>query len=228
MREVAPDVWLIESRLPYFVNAYLVGDTLIDCATRHAGRRFARELKNREVQRIVLTHVHADHQGLAAALSAHYKIPVYCHAADLPVLRGEVPDPNRSWSNRVLSPLFAGPACPHAEPLTPAMRFGGFRVIHLPGHTAGSVVFFRDSDGVCVCGDVILSLWLPGLGPRAMEPARSACDDWRENRRSIRLLWELQPRLLLPGHGPPLDDLRALDRLVGQLRRWEPAACPAR
>uniref|UniRef100_A0A7C4LQU9 MBL fold metallo-hydrolase n=1 Tax=Schlesneria paludicola TaxID=360056 RepID=A0A7C4LQU9_9PLAN len=227
MREVAPNVWLIESRLPYVVNAYLVGDTLVDCATRHASRRFARELGGRSLARIVLTHAHADHQGLAYALSTRWGIPVYCHEADLPVLRGEVPDPNRSWSNRLLSPLFAGPPCPHAEPLTPVLRFGGFRMVHLPGHTAGSVVFFRDADGVCLCGDVILSVWLPGLGARALEPSRAACDDWRENRRSIRLLWELQPRLLLPGHGPPIENPPVLDRLAEQLRRLEPAPCPA-
>ena len=65
MREVAPEVWLIESRLPYAVNAYLVGDTLIDCATRRAGRRFRRELGKRKIASIALTHVHCDHQTMS-------------------------------------------------------------------------------------------------------------------------------------------------------------------
>jgi len=228
MREVAPEVWLVESRLPYAINAYLVGGTLIDCATRQSGPRFRRELGDRKISAIALTHVHADHQGLAHALSTKHDAPVYCHSADLPVLRGEAPDPNRNWSNRLFGAFLAGPPCPHAEALTVTQRFDGFRMVHLPGHTAGSVVFYRDADAVAICGDVIQSYWLPGYGVRAMEPFHFACDDWRENQRSIRLLWELQPRLLLPGHGPPVTNPHALERLAELVRRIEPAPCPAR
>jgi hydroxyacylglutathione hydrolase len=228
MREVAPEVWLVESRLPYAINAYLVGDTLIDCATRQSGRRFRRELGDRKLASIALTHVHCDHQGLAFALSRQHKAPVYCHEADLPVLRGEVRDPNRHWLNRFGNTILAGPVCPSAEALNATQRFSGFRMVHLPGHTAGSVVFLRDADGVAICGDVIMSYWLPGYGVRAMEPFRFACDDWRENQRSIRMLWELQPRLLLPGHGPPVTNPLMLERLAEQVRVIEPAPCPAR
>jgi glyoxylase-like metal-dependent hydrolase (beta-lactamase superfamily II) len=228
MRQVAPDVWLIESRVPYAINAYLVGDTLVDCATRRATRRFRRELGDRRIANIVLTHVHCDHQGLAAALSKQYDAPVYCHEADLPVLRGDVPDPNRTLINRLGNRLFAGPPCPDAEPLNAGQRFCGFRMVHLPGHTAGSVVFFRDQDSVAICGDVIQSVWLPGFGVHVMEPFRVFCDDWQENQRSIQLLWELQPRLLLPGHGPPVTNPLLLDKLAELTRRTAPAPCPAR
>ena len=227
MRQVAPDVWLIESPF-YAVNAYLVGDVLVDCATRQAARRFRRQLKDREIASIVLTHVHADHQGLAFALSKQHDAPVYCHEADLPVLRGEAPDPNRTLFNRFCNRFLAGPPCPQAEALSPTQRFYGFRTVHLPGHTAGSVVFLRDADGVAICGDVVQSFRLPGLGVRVIEPPRIGCDDWRENQRSIRCLWELQPRLLLPGHGPPVTNPLLLEKLTEQLRAVEPAPCPAR
>src|SRR5215208_8092897 len=31
----------------------------------------------------------------------------------------------------------------------------GFRIIHAPGHSPGEVIFFRESDRVAICGDVI-------------------------------------------------------------------------
>jgi hydroxyacylglutathione hydrolase len=228
MREVVPEVWLLESPLRYAINAYLVGDVLIDCATRHSARRFRRELANRTVAEILLTHVHPDHQGLALALSQQYAAPVRCHEADLPVLRGEAPEPNRRWLPRLFSRLAGGPVCPDAEPLPASHRFAGFRVVHLPGHTAGSVVFLRDADGVAICGDVVMSWGWPGGRARLMEPFHSACDDVRENQRSIRCLWELQPRVLLPGHGPPVFDTNALEQLADRCRTLQPAPCPAR
>lgn len=225
MQEVAPEVWLVEGLAPYAINCYLVGDVLIDCATRWSLGRLHRELGPRRLGLIVLTHVHPDHQGCAQRLSVEHGAPVKCHSQDLRVLRGEQPDPNRRWSNRLAQALWAGPACPAAEAFAPEERVAGFRIVHAPGHTAGSVILFRDVDRVAICGDVIMSYWLPGGGVRSCEPFRSACCDWGENRRSIRRLWELQPRLILPGHGPPVRETVLLERL---LARWETTAGAAR
>ena len=69
----------------------------------------------------------------------------------------------------------------------------GFRVVHAPGHARGEVIFFRDSDRVAICGDVIRNMsYATGL-PGIKEPPEIFTYDPPENRRSIRKLAELKP-----------------------------------
>ena len=42
MREISPNVWQLSGFLPNAINVYLIGDVLIDAATRWAGRRILR------------------------------------------------------------------------------------------------------------------------------------------------------------------------------------------
>jgi glyoxylase-like metal-dependent hydrolase (beta-lactamase superfamily II) len=46
----------------------------------------------------------------------------------------------------------------------------GFRVAHAPGHARGEVIYFRNSDRVAICGDVIRNMsYATGL-PGVREP----------------------------------------------------------
>jgi len=64
------------------------------------------------------------------------------------------------------------------------------------------VAFWRESDGVLIAGDVVnnMNIWtgIPGLH----EPKPYLTPDPIENRRSIRKIAELAPKLMLVGHGP--------------------------
>lgn len=55
------------------------------------------------------------------------------------------------------------------------------------------------------------------LRPGLHSPPNFFCVDPAENRRSIRLIGELNPRTILFGHGPPLSDMRNLDRFLDHL-----------
>ena len=93
----------------------------------------------------------------------------------------------------------------------------GFRVVHAPGHSRGEVIFFRDSDRVAICGDVVRNMsYATGL-PGIKEPPPIFTYDPAENRRSIRKLAALEPSLILPGHGPAVTDLDAFGRFVEAL-----------
>jgi glyoxylase-like metal-dependent hydrolase (beta-lactamase superfamily II) len=79
------------------------------------------------------------------------------------------------------------------------------------------VIFFRDSDRVAICGDVIRNMsYATGL-PSVKEPPDIFTYDPAENRRSIRKLAELNPSLILPGHGPAVTDVAAFERFVTRL-----------
>jgi hydroxyacylglutathione hydrolase len=93
----------------------------------------------------------------------------------------------------------------------------GFRVVHAPGHARGEVIFFRDSDRVAICGDVIRNMsYATGL-PGIKEPPKLFTYDPVENRRSIGKLAALEPSMILPGHGPPVTDIAAFERFVAAL-----------
>jgi hydroxyacylglutathione hydrolase len=93
----------------------------------------------------------------------------------------------------------------------------GFRVIHAPGHSAGEVIYFRDSDRVAICGDVVRNLNYATLRSELKEPPDAFNVDTAENRRSIRRLAEQNPSIILPGHGAAITDIAAFERFVETL-----------
>ena len=54
---------------------------------------------------------------------------------------------------------------------------------------------------------------LPGI----KEPPKIFTYDPAENRRSIRKLAELEPSMILPGHGPAVTDMARFERFVSRL-----------
>ncbi len=92
------------------------------------------------------------------------------------------------------------------RPLAEGDRVGSFEVLDVPGHSAGHVAFWRESDRVLVAGDVLNSAHpftgIPGL----RLPYDFFTPDPETNRRSAKRLGELEPSLLLVGHGPPVRD----------------------
>ena len=93
----------------------------------------------------------------------------------------------------------------------------GFRVIHAPGHAPGEVIYWRESDRVAICGDVIRNISFVTLRNRLDEPPADLTPDPAENRRSIRKLADLNPSLILPGHGPPVTDIAEFERFAARL-----------
>ena len=90
-------------------------------------------------------------------------------------------------------------------------------MVHAPGHAPSEVIFWRDSDRVAICGDVINTMDLRTSIPRVQEPPHVLSLDPMLNRQSIRKLAALEPALVLAGHGPPLRDVAKLQRLADSL-----------
>ena len=217
MREIATELWLFSGFPPNAVNGYLAADVLIDAATRWGKRRLLKQLGNRSLSLVALTHVHPDHQGCAAMLCRRYQVGLACHEADVATMQGERPMQPPNAIVRTASRFWAGPPYPVSPVLHEGDSVAGFRVIHAPGHTPGHIVLFRDQDRVAIVGDVLNGMniftGLPGLHL----PPSVFCTDEEENRRSVRRLAELEPRILCFGHGPPLRDRKAFDRFLKRI-----------
>lgn len=220
MKPLAPGVWRLKQFPAPSVNVYLAEDVLIDAGTRWDRGRIFAEIEDRQVSLLALTHVHPDHQGVAKDVCEARDIPLACHADDVDAMEGRRPvqeaAPNNPF-NRIIKRIWQGP--PHAvgRVLRDGDEVAGFRVIHAPGHARGEVIYFRDSDRVAICGDVIRNMsYATGL-PGLKEPPDIFTYDPAENRRSIRTLAELNPSLILPGHGPAVTDIAAFERFVTAL-----------
>jgi glyoxylase-like metal-dependent hydrolase (beta-lactamase superfamily II) len=93
-------------------------------------------------------------------------------------------------------------------------EIAGFKVLDVPGHSAGHVAFWRESDGVLILGDVLANIdQLTGL-PGLHEPKSYLTPDPGENRRSAKRLATLEPKLVLFGHGAPIRDTRKFVEFV--------------
>ena len=133
-------------------------------------------------------------------------------------MTGLVPMQPHNWIVRLGQWLSGGPACPVDRVLRDGDVAAGFRIIHAPGHTPGHIMLFRESDRLAIAGDVLANInFVTGQAGLRQPPAFFSTDP-AENRRSVRKLFELQPRTICFGHGPPLRDLTVLERYVARMR----------
>jgi hydroxyacylglutathione hydrolase len=196
------------------LNAFLLGDVLVDAGTRRSAPRLLAALRGRPVAAHALTHAHADHAGGSARVARELGAPVWIGAADAPALEA-----GRVGPGAGVVRLLGG-----FDPVTPARRLRegdevghGFVVLDAPGHTPGHIVFWRKDDRTLVVGDTIFNLnpltTLPGL----REPPGFFSADPAANRAALRRLGALGPALVLFSHGPPLADPGRFGAFVAEL-----------
>jgi glyoxylase-like metal-dependent hydrolase (beta-lactamase superfamily II) len=207
MKSVARDVWRLDESPRPLINVYLAGDVLIDAGRRWDRGRIFKQIEGREISLVALTHAHCDHQGCARAVCEERGVPLACHPGDVDAMEGRRPiAATNGLQSRLYARLWAGPPRKVDRLLNEGDEVGGFRVVHAPGHSPGEVIFFREEDRVAICGDVIRNISYLSLRTRLDEPPDNLTPDPAENRRSIRRLAELEPSVILPGHGPAVTD----------------------
>jgi hydroxyacylglutathione hydrolase len=218
LKYLAPGVWRLKEFPRPLINVYLAEDVLIDAGRRWDKRRIFAELEGRQISMLALTHVHPDHQGCAKAVCEARGVPLACHEGDVDAMEGR--RPVAATSNRgalLFARMWEGPPHKVDRVLHEGDEVAGFRVVHAPGHAPGEVIFFREQDRVAICGDVIRNCTYVTTRTKLAEPPDELTPDPAENRRSIRKLAELNPSLILPGHGPAVTDIAAFERFAAAL-----------
>jgi glyoxylase-like metal-dependent hydrolase (beta-lactamase superfamily II) len=215
MKELADGVWHLKGKPANNVNVYVIGDVLIDSGAQLDKSRVLKQIEGHEINAHALTHAHFDHYGSSHAVCTKLNIPLWVGEKDVAEVEvgkqiGKIP----GLGERQL------PAA-RRHPVERALKEGdevaGFEVLFTPGHSPGHVSYWRESDRVLICGDV---MW--GYNPFTFsgpirEPFPMLSPNPKLNRESARRLAALEPELVLFGHGEPLTDTAKFQRAVAKL-----------
>jgi hydroxyacylglutathione hydrolase len=145
------------------------------------------------------------------------QIPLWCGEHDAHVVEGRRPEPGQGPAAKLLSRLPLPQPNPVERRLKEGDEVAGFTVLDAPGHSAGHVVFWRESDRVLILGDVLNNMDVL-TGVRGLrEPKDFLTPDPARNRESVRKVAALGPELACFGHGPPLRDPKKLADFVATL-----------
>ncbi|HVF68187.1 MAG TPA: MBL fold metallo-hydrolase [Pyrinomonadaceae bacterium] len=225
------------------VNVYLIMEeplTLIDTGpkTKEALEALKEGLRRERVRvsdlkRVVLTHAHEDHCGLAKQLRDEAKgAQVFVHGWETGHRKGRLEyEEHRTLLERAGVPreevsemrrMYEGVRAfadaledhEHAELVDEEeIRFekGSLRVVHTPGHTPGSCSFLREADRTVIAGDCVLKRITPNpvLSPDPVDPARRF-RSLAEYLVSLARLRSLHPTLVYGGHGDAVNDYEEL------------------
>jgi glyoxylase-like metal-dependent hydrolase (beta-lactamase superfamily II) len=225
------------------VNVYLIKEdplTLIDVGpkTPHASAALREKLARNGVQltdirRIVLTHAHEDHCGLAKTVRDEAKnAEILVHQWETGHLFGRLArDEHRKLLTRSGVPerIFDEMQSLYSEIslLTDSLEDGEFsflhdeaelefatgtlRVLHTPGHTPGSCSFVREANRTLICGDCVLKRITPNpiVSPDPIDPSKRF-RSLAEYLVSLAKLRSYSPTLAYGGHGEPVEDFEEI------------------
>lgn len=156
---------------------------------------------------VLLTHTHFDHAENVAALRDTYATTVLVHRIEAPMLaagRGPIPAGTvaptrflmRLAGDRATGWFGYRPAPPDIaveDGTDLADRGLAVRVVHTPGHTAGSIAAIVDGE-IALVGDALVGVMPGAIFPPFGEDARRIVDSWG-------VLLETGCRIFLPAHG---------------------------
>lgn len=239
MIEVAPGVLWTRMPLPMklnHVNVYALdeGDswTVVDTGFDSRAGRAAWQvlldgtLSGRPVGRVIATHHHGDHIGLAgwfiergAELWTSRTAWLMARMQILDVQERPTPQALEFWRRAGMDPALLQQRAQErpynsadvCHPLPPGftrlvegdlLRAGGrdWRVRMGNGHAPEHVTLWSETDDLVIGGDQLLPSISPNLGVYPTEPLADTVGDWMESCR--RLLPHARPdQLVLPGHG---------------------------
>ncbi len=177
---------------------------------------------NRKPSAIVLTHGHFDHAGAALALAEEWNAPVYAHRLEMPYLTGQSDyppqDPTVGGAIAFMSRFFPHSGYDFGNRVSAIPENGeiaqmpNWKFFHTPGHTAGHISLWRESDRTLLAGDALTTMNLDSWISQVTEkqefcpPPAPFTTDWQAARRSVELLADLEPKVVGAGHGKPIKD----------------------
>lgn len=245
-REVAPGVLWVRMPLPFaldHINLWLVADgghwTMVDCGLATNETRaswetiFERDLGDRAIGRLIVTHYHPDHMGLAGWLSAKLKLVPWMTKGEFLTAHAAFHNVGGTGYARVRD-FFARHGLAAARLEAAGIADGSYRrgVEPLPdtfrrirdgdriatgnrswqvivgyGHAPEHAALYSEDGPVLIAGDMLLPRISTNVSVWPVEPDGDPLGDFLD---SLDRYADLDPAtLVLPSHGRPFRGARA-------------------
>ncbi|MFM9880647.1 MAG: MBL fold metallo-hydrolase [Burkholderiaceae bacterium] len=254
--EVAPGVRWIRMALPFaldHINLWLLRDeidgvpgwSIVDCCIDRPESRaqwqqiFASELDGLPILRVIVTHMHPDHIGLAHWLCEQWQVPLWISATDFNVAR-MASQGTTAFAGESAAQFFASHGLADTEslekirartqyypsmvPAVPAsyrrlmdgdvIRIGahGWRCISGYGHAPEHIALYCGDLNVLIGGDMMLPRISTNVSVFDVEPEANPLALFLQSIDKFKTL--PQDTLTLPSHGKPFTGLH---QRIGQL-----------
>ena len=224
--------------LPY-VLPYLLkhgGDTvLVDCGWNTDSAYAALESGMQEhgshpteISKLVVTHVHPDHYGMAGRLKQLSSCEIVLHEKDAEFINGRYFAPRGLTGE--MDTFMAGNGVPpnttqqlaqgsmamlqNVAPVPPDTEVKGgerikvgdfdFEIIWTPGHSPGHICLYEPNRKILLTGDHVL----PTITPNVSIHAQTHGSPLGDYMRSLHILLELDVKIVLPAHEYEIHDLK--------------------
>lgn len=232
------NLWLLRDRQPDAAGAMVDGWTVVDCCIDSATTRaqweqiFASSLEGLPVLRVIATHMHPDHIGLAHWLCERWKVRLWISATDYNVARSAVHDRD-GFGGEASADFYAMhgmqdeaflqhvrgrasyfptlvPALPptfHRLMDSDIVEIGGrnWQCISGYGHAPEHIALYCSELVMLISGDMVLPRISTNVSVHAAEPEANPL---RLFLQSLLRYLELPAKtLVLPSHGKPFTGL---------------------
>ncbi|MBE8722509.1 MBL fold metallo-hydrolase [Sphingobacterium sp. Ka21] len=250
-KEVRDDLYYYTNQI---VNIIMIGDpttsnwVLVDtgmpkCGDEILSLAYDRFGVGHEPSAIILTHGHFDHVGNVVHLLEHWDVPVFAHTLELSYLTGskDYPEPDSSVEGGLLakiSSMYPHESIDIGEKLLPLPPDGTIPFLHewkwipTPGHSPGQIALFRERDRSLISGDAFITVRQDSFYKVLIQetevngPPRYLTTDWKRAYDSIVRLRELDPQLVIPGHGQMLEGIKLTTGLDNLINNFDELAKP--
>lgn len=212
---------------------------IIADALSNLGRRIP------DLKRIILTHGHADHRALARRIQEESGADVLCHRLEASKVITLTDSEKAASHNRskeyfisigvpdeFLSGLVGISKNPSIIPKVDTTSFLSdedeislgnqkLRALHTPGHSSGSICLHEENSGALFTGDTIL----PDSAITALLEIDMILDErnyngLKKHLDSLERILQMNPVIVLPGHGNSIGDCRSIvDAVIDRHRK---------
>ena len=235
--EVAPNIFWLRIPLPMkldHINLYLLdeGDSwaLIDTGMNTQDARdtweilFTNVLGDKPIGRVIVTHMHPDHVGLAGWICERFRCPMYMTALEYYAVRAYCGSSTMDWNleqfvrraglgndyidymrermgfSDIVSQMPGSYIrLNHDDELTIAGR--QWRVIVGAGHSIAHACLYCEDEALLLAGDQLLPAISPNVSVLPTEPQSSPLHPWFDSLNALHVL--KAETLVMPAHNKP-------------------------
>jgi hydroxyacylglutathione hydrolase len=207
--EVFPGIHELRGRI---VNCYLVISKddiiLIDTGLPGNSSKITKYVENnlkrstQDIKTIIITHQHMDHVGSLSKMKEITGAKVAIHPADADYIRGKQPHSGPTFANTMVKLIQFIYRTKPIEPdilLNDGDLVGGYRVIHTPGHTPGTICLYNSQNKAIFVSDN-----LQYKEGKLQSPSERLIPESEKYKESMKRLLNFDIEVILTGHTAPV------------------------